>query len=325
MNGTLVSKKTVFIGIFVSVGVGIFLGVVIFPQLIRGIHVGYDICIQDNYAFVSNNDGVVIYDITTPRNTRRISKITINDGAGGIVLDNDLAYIAGDSEGLIIVNISDIENPRIISSTRLTHGAYKLRVDESFAYISMHGSGFNIVNISDPTSPCKVGSYLATGGLGNDIAIKGSYAYYSVPESGLKVVDITDPSAPQLIRTVSNTRGAWDIHIHGNMLYLSCHWMGVRIIDISNPASPSVVSTYTKPSGEAYGVYGNATFINVADLQQGTYSLNITDPLRPQEIAHNTNAAPHDVWSGYQNVFLADQDRELIILDSNLNILYTAY
>ena len=139
------------------------------------------------------------------------------------------------------------------------------------------------------------------------------------------VIDLTDPSSPQLIRTVSNTRGAWDIHIHGNMLYLSCHRMGVRIIDISNPASPSVISVYYKPRGEAYGVHGNGTFLNVADLQEGTYTLNITDPQQPHEIAHNTNAAPHDIWRDDQNVFLADQDRELIILDSQLNIVYSAH
>ena len=325
MHGTLVSKKTISVGIIISVGAGILLGVIFLPQLIGGIHVGYDICIQDNYAFVSNNDGVVIYDITIPRDARRISRISINDGAGGIVLDKDLAYIAGDSEGLVIVNISNIENPTIISSTTLTHGAYKLRVDENFAYVSMHGSGFNILNISDPSSPSKVGTFLAIGGRGNDIAIKGNYAYYSVPESGLLVVDLTDPSSPQLIRTVSNTRGAWDIHICEKLLYLSCHWMGVRIVDISKPASPSVIATYTKSGGEAYGVCGNATIVNVADLQEGTYTLNITDPQHPKEIAHNTNAAPHNVWRDDQHVFLADQDRELIILDFGLNILYAAY
>ena len=306
-------------------GIVIFLGIFFLPQLI-GIHVGYNICVQDKYAFVSNNDGVVIYDITTARNARRISKININDGARGIVLKNDFAYIAGPNEGLVIVNISNIENPRIISSTTITHGAYKLRVEESLAYVAMYGAGFEIWNVSDPISPYKVGSYSDTGEIyGSDIAIKGNYAYYSVLQSGLKVVNLTDPSSPQFIRTVFNTIGAWDIHIHGSMLYLGCHWKGVRIFNISNPASPSVISTYTKTNGEAWGVSGNATHLNVADLHQGTYTLNIADPHHPQEIAHNTNAAPHDIWRDDEKIFLADQDRELIILDSNLNILYTAY
>ena len=321
----MVSRRAIIVGVIISVGAVIVLGMLFLPQLI-GIHVGYNICVQNNYAFVSNNDGVVIYDITTPRNARRISRINLHDGARGIVLNNDLTYITGPSEGLVIVNISDIENPRIISTTTITHGAFKLRVYGSFAYVAMYGAGFEIWNVSDPTSPFKVGSYLDTGEIfGSDIAIKGNYAYYSVLQSGLKVVDLTDPSAPQFIRTVFNTIGAWDIHIHGSMLYLGCHSMGVKILDISNPASPSIMSTYTKPNGEAWGVGGNATHLNVADLHKGTYILNVTDPHHPQEIAHNTNAAPHDIWRDDQYVFLADQDRELIILDSHLNILYTAF
>lgn len=92
-------------------------------------------------------------------------------------------------------------------------------------------------------------------------------------------------------------------------------------MDISTPHSPSVLSQFLKPGGEAYGVTGNGTHLYVADLQQGVYLLNITDSRHPIELAHFSDVAPHDIFSDGNNIYLADQDRQLIIFEPNLTLV----
>jgi hypothetical protein len=46
----------------------------------------------------------------------------------------------------------------------------------------------------------------------------------------------------------------------------------------------------------------------VADLQQGVYLLNVTNSGDPIEIAHYSDAAPHDIFSDGKKIYLADQE-----------------
>ncbi|MHA2204148.1 MAG: hypothetical protein ACW991_10710, partial [Candidatus Hodarchaeales archaeon] len=82
---------------------------------------------------------------------------------------------------------------------------------------------------------------------------------------------------------------------------------------------------YYKLGGEAYGVTGNTTHLYVADLQKGVYILNITDPSHLIEISEYSNAAPHDIFWNDNEIFLADQDKGLIILDEHLEPLYAGF
>jgi hypothetical protein len=107
------------------------------------------------------------------------------------------------------------------------------------------------------------------------------------------------------------------------LILLGCHRYGVYIFDISTPHSPTQLGKYYKLGGEAYGVTGNTTHLYVADLQLGAYLLNITDPSNPTELVSYSNAAPHDIIFDGINVYLADQDKQLIILDEHLDPLYS--
>ncbi|MHA2345192.1 MAG: LVIVD repeat-containing protein, partial [Candidatus Hodarchaeales archaeon] len=142
-------------------------------------------------------------------------------------------------------------------------------------------------------------------------------------DSGLKILNISDPSSPTKLHTVPKTSSVIDLQIHREFLFLGCHGNGVIILDVANPILPVRLGSFSKSAGEAYGVAGNRTHLYVADLQLGVYLLNITDPTHPVEIKQNGNTHPHDISFDGEFIYLADQDRKIIIFSSELTMLFS--
>ncbi|MFX1283165.1 MAG: LVIVD repeat-containing protein [Promethearchaeota archaeon] len=304
----------IFIGICVIV-----FGIMIITQ--NGINVGYEVFVQDNYVFITNNDGTEIHDVSNPSNPIQIGEITTSDGAFGVEVIEDFLYIASDSNGFLIVNISNPDRPVIIGEYSDGGSANSVCVEGSYAYVTEYPRGLEIFDISNPKAITKVSTF-DDGGEFRDIALKDGLAYLADPNNGLKVINVSDPSSPSRIRTVSGTHGVIDIYIYEHLMFLGCHGNGVRIIDISTPQSPTILGQYQKSECEVFGVTGNTTHLYVADLQKGVYLLNITDINQPFEIAHYRDATPHDIFYDGEYVYLADQDRELFIFEADLTLVY---
>ncbi len=298
--------------------------VIVLPQVGLGANVAYSVCVEDNHVFVTTNDGTVILDISNPVNPRKIGIVATSDGAFGVTVKDDLVYIASDSNGFIIANISDPENPLITDQYNDGGSAHSVCTNGSYAYVTEYPQGMEIFDISTPDDIIKVTEY-DDGGVFRGVAIKDNFIYLPDSGRGLKVLNVTDPSSPKLVSTSLLTHGAIDVYIHNDLLFLGCHRHGVYIFDVSTPHSPIQLGKYYKLGGEAYGVTGNTTHLYVADLQKGVYVLNITDPSHPKEISEYSSAAPHDIYWNDKKIFLADQDKRLIILDEHLEPLYTGF
>ncbi len=314
------SLKKILVSFFVISFIGSVGIIIIFQQGIPGLHVAYEVYVQNNHAFVTNNDGTIIFDISNPSHPVKIGGVLTSDGAFGVYVENDTLFIASDSDGFIMANISIPEDPVIIGEHSDGGSANSVCFEGSYAYVTEYPRGFEILDITDPKAITKV-SFYDDGGEFRNVAVKDGLAYLADPATGLKVINISDPTSPERIRTVSGTHGVIDLYIYEDLLFLGCHGNGVRILDISTPQSPIVLGQYYKTEGEAYGVTGNATHLYVADLQQGVYLLNITDPKRPIEIMHYSEAVPHDIFYDGKYIYLADQDTELNIFDSNLALI----
>ncbi|MFW9991586.1 MAG: LVIVD repeat-containing protein [Candidatus Odinarchaeota archaeon] len=305
----------------------IFLDIIVvffLPRVGLGAHVGYSVCVEGNYAFVTDNDGTVILDISNPVNPRKIGIVATSDGAFGATVKDDFAYIASDSNGFIIANISDPESPLITDQYNDGGSAHSVCINGSHAYVTEYPQGMEIFDISTPDDIIKVTEY-DDGGEFRDVAIKNNFIYLPDSARGLKVLNVTDPSSPKLVWTSPLTHGAIDVHIYDDLLFLGGYSYGVYIFDISTPHSPIQLGKYYKPGGEAWGVTGNTTHLYVADLQKGVYILNITDPSHPKEISEYNSAAPHDIFWNDDKIFLADQDKRLIILNEHLEPLFTGF
>jgi hypothetical protein len=277
-----------------------------------GTGAAYDVQVQGNYAFVGNNDGVVIIDIHQRNRPRRTATIELGEAAFGIYIENNLAYISGGRDGFTIADVGDPENPRILG-TYPSGGAEDVCVQGSVAYVSHAQGELKAIDVQDPANPVLLGSYEG-GGMGTGVACHQDLVYFGVAQRGLVVLDLSDPSSPVRVTTVGRTQGAKNMDIAGDLLYLGCHGNGARILDISDPRSPRVLASFSQ-SGEAWGASGDSTYSWIADLQEGVELYDLRDPGHPRLIARAEKYAPHDITSDGQYAYLADQDKGLVILE----------
>lgn len=272
----------------------------------------YDVRVQGDYAYIGNNEGVVIIDIRKPKRPGEAANIELGEAAFGICIEEDRAYITGGRDGFTIADVSDPANPRVLGSYP-SGGAERVCVQDSVAYVSDSRGELKAIDVRDPANPALLGSYKG-GGMGADVACHQGLVYFGVTQTGLVVLDVADPSAPVAVETVGGTQGAKNMEIVGDRLYLGCHGNGARILDISDPRSPKVLATFS-PSGEAWGASGDGIYLWIADLQEGVELYDARDPGRPQLIVRAENYAPHDLTFAGGYAYLADQDKGLVILE----------
>ena len=296
------------------------------PQVGLGGHVAYSVCIQGDYAYVSDNEGVDILNIANPENPFRIDEINSPDGAFRLAIEENHLFIGSDSDGFEIVDISNPEEALMLGTYNDGGSIVDVKVEGKIAFTLDVSTGIEILNITNPGEITKINTYyIDDSGYHRCFQINQGIVYLADTSDGLIVLNLTNPVSPIKLRTVPNTRGVNAIHFFENLMFLGCHSNGIIILDISDPLSPRRIGSFSKSGGEVYGVAGNRTHFFVADLQLGAYSLNITDPSHPTELASYSHAAPHDVYFDGTNVYLADQDKQLIILDEHLESLYSGF
>lgn len=266
---------------------------------------GYDVCISGDYAYVTNNDGFDIFDISNPFNPSKVGDLEIENGAFGISVIDNLAFVSAQGLGLVIANITDKTEPVIISQTTVGGLATRTFIDGDYAYVAAYENGLKIVNISDITSPILVGSYYDTGRT-DYIWVNGNYAYLANANVGLEILDISDKVNPSRIRTMF-LGGTTDLHRCGDLLFVSTYESSVFVLNISTASNPIQIGSYSDDDeGEAQGVVGNSTHIFVAD-NYGVEYLNISNLPQITEVAENRQgiSSAHDIDFKDNFIFIA--------------------
>ncbi len=273
--------------------------------------VGYGVFVDDGYAYVTNNDGVIIFDVEESSRPKEVGRIQTGYTRGVYVMDG-WAYFASE-HGLVIADVSNPERPMQVSEYGTKGDAIRIVVDGSYAFIA--GSrGLEIVDISDPYAPMEI-SHLS-GEEAWSVDIYDGMAYLAVPSIGIEVVDVSDPTSPQKIKTVSDTQRAWDVHIHEEIAYVGCHANGIRILSLADKESPQVIGRYLDDDGgEALGIWGDGERLYVAD-NFGVEVLDVSNPVHPYEIGEyeRVNGA-HDIYVDGTFLYVAEGRKGLIILE----------
>lgn len=273
--------------------------------------VGYGVHVDAGYAYITNNDGVVIFDVHEPGHPREIGSIQTGFSPD-LFTEAGWAYIASE-RGLVMADVSDPASPQLVGEVDGEGTAHRVRVDGSYAYLA-GSKGLEIVDISNPSAPVEV-AYLS-GGEAWGVDLYEGLAYLAVPDRGLEVIDVRDPSSPKKIRTVSGTRGAFDVHIHQAVAYLGCHAAGIRILSLMEKESPQIIGRYLDDDGgEALGVWGDGEYLYVAD-NFGVKVLDVKDPTRPYELGEygGLNGA-HDLYVDGAFVYVAEGKKGLLVLE----------
>lgn len=100
--------------------------------------VAYDICVRESMAFVTGNDGVMIFDIGD-RNLPRNLSLYETGGTFGVAVLNDLLFACASGRGLVIGDISDPATPVDVSVCLSGKRTNRLTLRDGRAFVSSPG------------------------------------------------------------------------------------------------------------------------------------------------------------------------------------------
>ncbi|MHA2425407.1 MAG: LVIVD repeat-containing protein [Candidatus Thorarchaeota archaeon] len=280
---------------------------------------GYQTALRESYAYVTNNFGVAIYDISDQSAPSRVNEFTLGGPAGGIEIDGDTLFIAGLASGLVIADLSEsATQPSILAEYIMSDYVTQVSVIGNYAYLVTGFGILQILDISDPNNPEELGG-LTLSELTLGLAVYGDTIYISQPGSGLKVVDASNINSLQYNSLVAGTTGARDIQVYGDLLYLARGTSGVDILNVSNSSNPEIIGHFND-GGNSFGLHGDSHYLCIADLLEGIEVLDITDATNPVEHTQYTDAAPHNLIFSERFAYIADQDDEFKIVDFTSSI-----
>ena len=288
-------------------------GILSFVCYCKEAGVGYGVCVDKDYAYVTNNEGVVIFDVHQPNHPRKVSMIATGE-TFGMCIENDLAYILG-GRGLVIADVGDPENPKKLQEYVIEEYTQRLHVKDSYVYIASD-AGLEILDASDSAKVTTVAQFGDRRARGVDVC--DGIVYLAGPDNGVEVIDATEPASPQKITTVANTRGACDVHIHDEYLYVARSEDGITILNISNKKSPKLIGSFRNDDGgEAKGVWGDGKYLFV--VSNRVEMLDVGEPTSPFEIGEYSRRGGHDLCVDGKYIYVASGIKGLLILQFNEN------
>ena len=205
------------------------------------------LALTGNIAYTANtNDGLTIFDITTPKTLLAKEVLTLSN-CNDIKVDSNYIYTANRTGG---INIIDRLTYAIIGTLKTAATAEKIAISGNYLYVINTGTteglgGFQVIDITIPSAPKIVSSTTRILQAGSQLTVKGNYAYLLNKDNGLIILDISNPLKPKTLSTfvIPSTY----MTVYGNYVY-SNYATGyyapkTNIIDITDPSVPVKLAT----------------------------------------------------------------------------------
>ena len=238
---------------------------------------------DNNYAYVTDNIGLSVVDISDRSNPRVVNSLQTNGQAKNVVLSQDGNY----------------------------------------AFIADHSNGVSIIDISNPMSLKEVANVPAASGSVRDIGVfEGEDVVYAICNTGkLMIIEVVDPTGPSVVKTIDLNATAFGLDISGDYLNIAHGNKGLTTFQISDPFDPVVVAPTDLYGLEAISPYvqgiastNNGQYLYTATNHLSTFKMFDDDPtvINP-EIVSTTwlahLAGPPAAWS----ITLSDNEDLLIV------------
>ncbi len=259
-----------------------------------------------NYAYIITVDGIHIYNISEGFD---LEGVYIPEYyTDRIIIDDQIAYLYGDSRRICILDLSDPVNPVSMGILYSSHNFMDLCVagDTSFSLSRFSSNPYaarlDVIDFSDPYDPDIIGYYYPPGRV-YDVQLYDDYAYIANGVSGLQVIDISDPQNPQIGNRYDTVREDIDIFIDGHYAYIVNDYIGLKIFDLTNPADPVQIGMYNNMDEMNY-IFADSTFAYIIAYQSTAPAhlyvsiLDISDSSEPFEV----NSIHNLYWPRYIHV-----------------------
>ena len=223
------------------------------------------LCVISREGASNRKNGIVIIDVTNPREVEIISTFTENltGGVHNLFIYENHVYALSAGQKYYIINIDDPKNPKAVSKFELDtpgHSIHDVWVVDGIAYSSNWSDGLQLVDVGNgvaggsPENPVQFASYAYPSGAnhaawpykneetGKFYVIGGDEIFpYGLNLNGpniaggfLHFIDFTDPDNPdEVAKFEVPGAGSHNYWVEDDILYTAFYNGGVRIVDIS--------------------------------------------------------------------------------------------
>jgi hypothetical protein len=122
-----------------------------------------EIQINKNVAYIAEDGGLDIVNVSNPASPLNLSQGTTNDYAYDVKISGNFALLSNNQNGVIVINISDPANPVEVGILDPYDIGLSCSVDGNLIYVAEDQSGVEVFDISNPVNPPRVAYYTTPG------------------------------------------------------------------------------------------------------------------------------------------------------------------
>ena len=246
---------------------------------------------------------------TTITSVTEVTPQWLNFSPTDIVIDGNLAYIAGGYNGVHVFNIQNPLEPVWMKSIPAAGESKSIVVSGGYAYVAVYEVGLVIIDVNPLSSASVIQTIPMINPL--QVSVWGGWAYVA-EDNYLHIIDITPPETATLEVSFTNPSNIAGFEAINGYAYLA-HYDGFSIIDVDPPESSTNLKTIPTPE-VAYDVAISGNLAYVADRFGGIQVVDISVPANASIIKNVPTietAWEITVANGYAYVF----GEQLEILD----------
>lgn len=223
------------------------------------------ICVLSREGASNRKNGMILIDVTNPREVKIISEYTKNltGGVHNVFIDKNHIYALSNAERYYVINIDDPKNPKEVGMFELDKEGQSIHdvwIENGIAYSSNWSDGVYLVDVGNgvaggsPSNPVSFGNYSYASGahhatfpykskstgkfytvLGDEIFPNGVNPKGTNETAGfLHFVDFSDVNNPiEVARYELPGHGSHNYWIEDDILYVAMYTGGLRIVDLS--------------------------------------------------------------------------------------------
>ena len=244
-----------------------------------------DIDVDGGTAYLVNDDGFEIWDVSDFQNPYMMSSVAFQYG-NELFIGEDYAYVSADHEGLRVIDISDPSSPQLVGQLSAYSWTPNFDMANGVGYVA-NGAVLYTIDISDPYgSAPEAMDNIPTMGQTNDVAIMDDLAFVADWTGGLRIIDITDPGNISALTSVPIQ--AWKVAAGNGYVYAVEANPNVsdtlKIYNVSDPSSPVMTAMLTLPES-ANDIEYQDGYVYIALQDSGLRIYDVSDPDSPVEVS----------------------------------------
>jgi hypothetical protein len=194
------------------------------------------LAVAGRHAFVGGNE-LLIVDLQLPSGPAIVGRVPTDSSINGIVVRDDIAYLAVWSSGLTMVDVGDPAEPAVIAATNLGGNLHDVVLAGDVAYVAGHG--VSAIDVGLPQAPPALDT-LPLQARATNIVVRDDLAYLTDQSSTLSVIDMSDPTQLVALGSAAAQGFPGDLAMSGGIAVVASG-SGVELFDVSDPTAPALV------------------------------------------------------------------------------------